>query len=278
MPQKRKTIGLALGGGFTRGLIHVGVIKALVKNNIPIDFMAGTSVGALVGAHYSVYENIEELEEKAIKSKSHAFYSFLDPSFNGGIIKGKRLEKLLTDWIGKKNFSNTAIPLTVIATDINTGEEVDIVKGDLVSAIMASSAIPILYKPVKRDRKVLVDGGLSNPVPDNIVKKMGADIVISVCLDNYNYSKIYKGSKLNIINVASRAFNIIWRNLSRSSMKNSDFIIEPKTDLVGFYSFKGYFMDKIDQKFINLGQKEAEKIIPAIKKLLGIDTGKAIIN
>jgi NTE family protein len=143
---------------------------------------------------------------------------------------------------------------------------------------MASSAIPILYKPVKRDRKVLVDGGLSNPVPDNIVKKMGADIVISVCLDNYNYSKIYKGSKLNIINVASRAFNIIWRNLSRSSMKNSDFIIEPKTDLVGFYSFKGYFMDKIDQKFINLGQKEAEKIIPAIKKLLGIDTGKAIIN
>ncbi len=268
MAKKRKKVGLALGGGAMRGLIHVGVIKALRENNIPIDYIAGCSIGSWVGAHYAAYEDVEALEELLERKKFKALTSFVDITLRQGVIRGVVLEKLVQKTLGYKDFSDLSIPLAVVATDLSTGKEVDIKDGDLISAIRASMAIPVMYKPIEREGKLLIDGGICNPVPDNIVKKMGADIVISVSLDNYNYEKIFKGTKLTYANIASRAFSIIYKNLSLSCMNDSDFIIKPENDLVGFKGWKRFFLNKIDKKFIKLGYKDTMKIIPDIKKLL----------
>jgi len=268
MPKKRKKVGLALGGGAVRGLIHVGVIKALMENNIPIDYIAGCSIGAWVGAYFATYENIDIFEKEAARLKRATLFSFLEPTFPSGLVRGDALRKIVAKTVGHKKFSDLVIPLAIVATDINNGQEVDIHDGDLVSAIMGSMAVPIMYKPVRRNGKILVDGGLSNPVPDNIVKKMGADVVISVSLDNYDYAKIYKDTKMTLLNVASRSFSIIYRNLSFALMSDSDIVIKPKNDLVGMTGWKRFFMDKIDQKFINIGRKEAERAMPKIKELI----------
>ncbi|MFA6919147.1 MAG: patatin-like phospholipase family protein [Patescibacteria group bacterium] len=266
--KKKKKVGLALGSGAIRGLAHIGVLKVLVENEIPIDYIAGCSIGAWVGAHYCVYKDIEKLEKDATGSKMSKFFTFMEPSLSGGFVKGLRLHDMISQWLVGRSFANLSIPLTVIATDINTGEEVDIGSGDLTTAVRASMAIPILYRPVKMGSRYLVDGALSNPVPDNVVRRMGADVVIAVNLDNYKFSDVSGEKKNSIIGVASQAFNIMWRNMSILSMQSSDVIIKPETNLIGVASFKKFFINKIDQQVIQGGEDYANKVLPQIKKLI----------
>ena len=110
---------------------------------------------------------------------------FRSPILRGGLVKGNKVEKLLKNWLNNASFSETKIPLGIVTTDLITGETVVFTEGKLATAVRASMSIPTLFTPVKLNNKLLVDGGLSNPIPDDLVKKMGADIVISVNLDNY---------------------------------------------------------------------------------------------
>lgn len=262
---KRKTIGLALGSGAVRGFAHIGVIKTLVKHNIPIDYISGSSIGSWVGAYYSLYQDIEKLEEFTIGKRKEKFLSFLEPTLSGGIVKGERLQTMLDGWLGRASFSDLKIPLDTVATDLISGKQVIFNQGNLALAIRASMAVPGVFRPVKFGKMLLVDGGISNPVPDDLVKNMGADIVIAVNLDNRDNFK-YIEKRLDFAAVAVRTIEIMRQNLADYSIQYSDIIIKP--DLAKYSSWAKYFLSGQGRQIVSIGEKETEKIIPQLKKLI----------
>ncbi|MCK5027412.1 MAG: patatin-like phospholipase family protein, partial [Candidatus Pacebacteria bacterium] len=216
--KKQPKIGLALGSGGVKGLSHIGVIKALKANNIPIDHIAGSSIGALVGAFYAIGQDIDKLEEIALEATWKMGLSIFDPSLNGGFVKGNRLEKLIETWItNNPTFDDLNIPLTIIATDLLTGKEVDIKQGNIIKAVRASLSVPVVFQPIEYKNKLLADGGLSNPVPDSVVRAMGADIVIAVNLDNVYFDNGLDrdmNKNINLAKVPIRALNILRYHLA----------------------------------------------------------------
>ncbi len=265
---KRKKIGLALGSGGVRGLAHVGVIKTLLKHNIPIDYIAGTSIGAWVAAYYGLFEDVGKLEELSVYQRKAKFYSFLEPTLKGGIIKGKKIEELLSGWFKNKSFNQTKIPVSVIATDLITAEPVILTEGKLAPAVRASMAIPTLFKPVEYKKHILVDGGMCIPVPEKIVRKMGADIVISVNLDNYQNDGVVDIKDLNFKNTASRSLDIMRYYLAKYSINDSDVVITPSFPDIGFSSWKKYFTENYGPKLVEIGEIETVKALKKIKKIM----------
>ena len=180
--------GLALGGGSARGLAHVGVILTLEAYHIPIDIIAGTSIGSIIGSLYAIGATIQELEETALSIKKSKTLFMIDPTFpHSGLISGDRIEKMLNKFALKdKTFDDLDIPFAAVATEIESGAEVIITHGKLVDAVRASISIPGIFTPVKYQDYYLVDGGLVNPVPADVVQAMGADIIIAVNLSKIN--------------------------------------------------------------------------------------------
>jgi len=266
---ERKKVGLVLGSGGIRGLAHIGVIKKLLEHNIPIDYIAGSSIGAWIGAHYALFQDVKKLEEYTLAKKKEKIISFLEPTLGGGLIKGDKVEKLLAEWLDNASFSDTKIPLGIVATDLITGETIVFKEGKLAGAVRASLSVPTLFAPVKMGDKLLADGGLSNPVPDDVVRKMGADIVISVNLDNYIKNEEFLREKSQSMSgIAQRSLNILRHHLSGYSTLASDIIIEPYTPVMGIKSFRDYFSGNITSNLVQNGEEETEKIIEKIKALL----------
>ena len=180
--KKKPKIGLALGSGAARGFAHIGIIKALKEKNISIDMIAGSSMGALVGACYARNGEITNLEETVLKTDWKQLVRLADPNLAllfKGVIHGKKVKELLKTLIGDVSFGDLKIPLTVVTTDVNTGEEVVIKTGSVVDAVRASISIPAIFMPVKLNDKFLIDGGIVNPVPVSVIKNMGAAFVIA---------------------------------------------------------------------------------------------------
>ena len=175
-------IGLALGSGAARGLAHIGVLKVLKENNVPIDLLAGTSMGALVGACFARKGDIAGFEEMILKMDFKQLLQLTDPNLAlmfKGFIHGQKVKKLLKTIIGDVEFKDLKIPLVIVATDINTGEEIRIKEGSVVEAVRASISIPAVFMPVKFKSRFLMDGGIVNPIPVDVVKDMGANFVIA---------------------------------------------------------------------------------------------------
>ena len=193
--------GLALGGGSARGLAHVGVILALEAYDIPIDIIAGTSIGAVIGSLYASGATVKELEEVALSIKKSKTLFMIDPAFpRSGLISGDRIEKMLNKFALKdKTFDDLNIPFAAVATEIENGAEVIISQGKLIDAVRASISIPGIFTPVKYQDYYLVDGGLVNPVPANVAQMMGADIIIAVNLSKMNpYISTIEFNKENV--------------------------------------------------------------------------------
>lgn len=179
--REKPKIGLALGMGGARALAHIGVIKVLEEAGIKIDFIAGVSMGAMIGAGYAANLKIEEIESIALETDWKMLFSLVDLGFpTKGLIDGSKIEKFITSHIGDTKFSDTRIPFAIIATDVEKGERIIFNEGSITKAVRASLSIPVFFKPFKYDGKVLVDGGLTDPVPVKLVKKMGADFVIAI--------------------------------------------------------------------------------------------------
>ena len=183
---KKKGIkfGLALGSGSARGLAHVGVIQVLEAYGIPIDIIAGTSIGSVVGSLYATGASIDQLEEAALSMKKSTTLSLLDPALpHSGLISGNKIVEMLNDLALKdKTFDDLKIPFAAVATDVESGAEVILTQGKVVDAVRASISIPGIFTPVKYQDYYLVDGGVVDPVPVDVVQKMGADIIIAVSL------------------------------------------------------------------------------------------------
>ncbi|MEA2021437.1 MAG: patatin-like phospholipase family protein [Candidatus Caldatribacteriota bacterium] len=182
--KKGLKFGLALGSGSARGLAHVGVIQVLEAHNIPIDMIAGTSIGSVIGSLYASGASIEQLMEAALSMKKSKTLALLDPALpHSGFIKGHRAEEIIKAIALKdKTFDDLNMPFAAVATVIKNGAKAVINKGKVIDAVRASISIPGIFTPVKYQDYFLVDGGLVDPVPVDATKDLGADIVIAVSL------------------------------------------------------------------------------------------------
>jgi NTE family protein len=223
-PKERPRVGLALAGGFARGIAHIGVLRVLREAGIPIDCVAGTSVGALIGAGYCAGSSLENME-KVGSATSFADFGRWTPSWLG-LATNQRMEKYLTRFTSAKTFEELKTPLAIAATDINAGVSVYYSHGPLVPAIRASCAYPGLFLPIQHEGRTLVDGFLTAPVPVEGALLLGADIVIAVYLESGTVEQ-----PRTFTDILSRAFNILQRHSDLAWRTQADVIIEPDVKL-----------------------------------------------
>ena len=260
---RRLKIGLALGSGGARGIAHIGVLKILEKNNIPIDYIAGVSAGAFVGAYYSLNKEIAGFEKICLGLTKKKILSFIDPiNPKKALIAGNKIKQEIRRILENKDFNDLKIPLTIVATNLENGQEVRIKKGNLADAVRASIGIPGIFYPARLDDKWLVDGGLINATPVDVVKEMGADLVIAVDLTMGNETKFKDPA---IVGTLVQSFDIMRTELTRlkiQSVKNL-VLIQPivndrnEIDSLRFYDAK---------RFIKAGEDAAEKAMPEIRR------------
>lgn len=261
--QKRLKIGLALGSGGPRGLAHIGIIKILEKNNIPIDYIAGSSAGAIIGGIYAATKNIQQIEKFALDSSRQELLSlFFDPSIKYGIISGQKLENFIKKFIGTINFNQLKIPFAAVATNIETGKRVILDRGNVAKAIRISGSIPVVFQAIKKHRKILVDGGLSDPVPVDVVRKMGADFVIAVDLNSYFYNPL-KNSKIGFYKIINNTIGILMHNLSQKNIQNANFIVAAKTENIDWSTI--IFKTKRKEAIME-NEKLMQRLIPNLLK------------
>lgn len=191
---KRKKVGLALGGGSARGLSHIGILKVLDQQRILPDYIAGTSMGAVIGALYAAGYNGEQIEEIAETTNWKTIVDFTIPKY--GLIQGDFVEEKLRTLLHHKEFKDLRIPLRVVAYNINTREEVVFSSGNVAQALRASLSIPGIFSPLRIGTDAYIDGFITNPTPFAVVKEMGADIVIA--------ADLYAGEKKPPLEVARR--------------------------------------------------------------------------
>lgn len=231
MLAKTKTVGLALGGGGAKGLVHIGIIKALESAGISIDYIAGTSMGALVGGVYAATKDIATLENMVSEIKRDDVFPLLEllKKKDGSFFRGETLTERLRKSLGNIEIQNCLIPFAAVATDEGRGEEVIIKKGNLVDAIRASIALPIIFAPVEFEGKMLVDGGLSNPVPANVVKEMGADYVIAVDVSSRQLIPDSSVKEIkDFYSILDRTISVIEYQLAKKNLlKNADIVLRP---------------------------------------------------
>ena len=286
MASKKIKIGLVLGGGGARGLGHIGVLKALKIHSIPIHMVAGTSIGAVIGAMYAAtldphwIENKfkEFIESEAYKKIGlHRLVPTSQPNISIfqmaatymknqiiinlanerlGILKQERLSEIIDFMLPVKTFEELKIPFSCLAVDLNSGEDVVFNSGNLIEAIVASSAIPGYIPPIEKDGMLLTDGAVSCPVPVKTVRKMGADFRISVDVGLNHFKPL---ENPNLLQVLGRAEQITSTRLGEVKSEKADITIRPDTMNVFWAEF-----DKIDQ-LIKLGAEETEKQFWQIK-------------
>lgn len=267
-------VGLALGSGAARGLAHIGVLKVLKEASIPINMIAGTSMGAMVGACFAKDGDIAALEALALKMHWRQLARLLDPKLNilkKGLVHGKRIEDMLRSLLGDIKFKDLKIPLKVVATDINTGEQVVIEEGSVIEAVRASISIPGVFAPVRLNCRYLVDGGLTNPVPVDIVADMGAQFIIAVnVLVEPPKSKVSCLSPEgnvpqapNILNTLIQSLYIMEYEVNKPKIVKADVVINPDVSKIEAFEF---FKKDVA---IQAGYVAAQNALPVLLRLLG---------
>ncbi|MFZ3068860.1 MAG: patatin-like phospholipase family protein [Microgenomates group bacterium] len=263
--KKKKKVGLVLGSGGARGLAHIGVIKTLLKNKVPIDFIVGSSSGALVGGLFASWGRVDDLEEmvRGVTYKDLAKV-LVDPTWGGGLIKGEKTLEFLKKLFNGEKIEDLKIPFAAVATDMGTAETVIFSKGGLAEAIRASVSVPLVYSPVLTEGRLLVDGGVSSPVPVEVAKNMGAEIIIAVNLDGVYFSgKNYRrGFSSSTIDILKNSYFALRYNLAKKEVRGADVVIEPVMEYIEDFDFiRG-------KEAIEIGEKATEKVMGRIKKLL----------
>lgn len=257
-------IGLALGGGFARGIAHIGVIKVLEEENIPIQSVAGTSVGALIGAAYCSGLCCDELYDIAMQVRFKHFASWTLSRY--GFASNQRMIGFLNRILKVKTFEELRIPLAVTATDFSNGDAVVFRSGPLVDPVRASCAYPGMFLPVKIDGRLLIDGMLAHPVPSVPLREMGASRVLAVHL---------KGNWINgdgprhLFDVIGQCFAIAQEKTSDRWKQAADLVIEP--DVTGFK----YDDFERTAELIRMGEVVARAAIPELRKWID---GKTAAN
>jgi NTE family protein len=250
-------IGLALGGGFARGIAHIGVLKILEEEEIPIRIVAGTSVGALIGAAYCSGLSIEELENVARSVRFTTFARWTVSRY--GFASNDRMVSFLNRILKVKTFEELRIPLGVTATDFNSGEGVVFHSGSIVDPVRASCAYPGMFLPVNIRGRWLVDGMLSHPVPSSPLREMGADRVLAVHLKG-QWTK--DGAPRHLFDVIGQSFAIAQDMMRHLWLGAADLVVEP--DVAGF----GYDDFRRSDELIRSGEIAMRRAMPEVRKWL----------
>ena len=264
-PKKLKT-GIVFSGGGVRGFSYIGVMRALKEAGIEFDMVAGTSIGSLMGALYALDMPIEEMEQYALKVKQSDFTSskiMFVPS------KTERFEKMLDEILQDNTFETLKKPLCVVAVDLKTGKEVHITSGNLKKAIAGSCAVPGVFTPVELDDKILVDGLLTNNIPADALREMGADIVVSL---DINPTRGYGTDSTKTIDVLKASLRILMVSNAVNGYVHSDYII--KIDLSEFSQLK--ISNTLE--LMKRGYVATKKVIPDLQQVLNRKTANQNIK
>src|SRR5882762_5254721 len=248
-------IGVALGGGFARGMAHIGVLKVLEEEGIPIRFVAGTSVGALIGAAYCSGLPLEDLEKVAHSCRFTTFARWTVSRY--GFASNDRMVAFLTRTLRVKTFEELRIPLGVTATDFNTGEGVVFHSGSIIDPVRASCAYPGMFLPVEIRGRYLVDGMLSHPVPTRPLREMGAERVLAVHLRG---TWANGGPPRHLFDVIGQSFAIAQDSMASLWRSAADIVIEP--DVAGF----GYDDFKRADELIHVGEVAMREALPVVRQ------------
>jgi NTE family protein len=253
-PASQPKVGIALGGGFARGLAHIGVLKVLEQEQIPVDFVAGTSVGSVIGAGYASGLSAKELEEIAglVRFKDFSRWTFS----RFGLFSNDKMAVFLGKILRCKTFEDLKIPLAIAATDVITGEPAVFTKGDLVLPVRASCAYPGMFLPVNIDGRLLVDGLLGHAVPAAPLREMGAERVISVHLAAHWLKP--RGPR-HVFDVIGQCFSIAQDRMCGPWKAASDVVLEPEIGEFGYDDFVRA------PELIRAGEAAARIALPVIK-------------
>jgi len=291
---KKKRIGLALGGGGARGLAHIGVLRLLEREGIPIDLIVGTSMGALVGGAYAsgispvelqkkveLYLNSTEFTSSAMKAfeAAHAkgelgltrkiqvylrnYFYLIQAMFKPGILSNEDFQTTINYFIPDIQIEETQIPFRAVATDLVSGGQITFSHGPLRQAVMASCAVPGAIAPIKEGERLLSDGGITCLVPSSVARQEGADIVISVAVDRC----ISPEELRTAVDIYQRVSEIMGERLKNYELADADVVILPQVGDLHWSSFS-QAMNLIDE-----GEKAAREklddirnVMPGIKK------------
>ena len=264
-PRPPPKIGLALGGGAARGFAHVGVIQVLEEAGIKPTLVVGTSAGSLVAALYASGRNGQQLQSVAINMEEAAFADWTLPIFSRGVLRGEALARYVNAQVSHKLIENMALPLGIVATDLQSGQGVLFRRGDTGTAVRASSAVPAVFLPVRIGTHEYVDGGLVSPVPVRYAREMGAEFVIAV-----DISSAPEGNpSADTLQILLQTFAIMGKSINSFELKDADMVVRPS--LVGMGS--GDFAGK--QRAINAGRAAMQALLPQLKAALEARTAAA---
>ena len=279
--QARPKIGLALGGGGTRGAAHVGVLRVLVREHIPIDFVAGTSIGAIIGGLYCAGVPVDQIEEMLLGRRMlHAFRTvplpvrvaaipvFIIPHIFGyhpydGLYRGNKFRNYLDNSVpdSHRNIEDLSTPFVAVASNLLDATPVSISKGNLGAALQASSAIPFLRRAVPIGDGLFVDGGIEANLPVEQARAMGANIVIAVNVDEFVHRPDPIKNFRHILSVPPRVVSMLLAKIDEDAVKEADIVIHPDVDGITLLSSS----DADGRRAIAEGEKAAEAALPAIR-------------
>ncbi|MGB5867218.1 MAG: patatin-like phospholipase family protein [Arcobacteraceae bacterium] len=244
-----KKIALCLGGGGVLGAYHIGVLKAVEELNIKIDFIAGTSIGSIIGALYAAGKSAQQIEEIALHIKWKDFYNLSICKL--GLLSNEKIGNLITKETNSKKFKDLIIPFGVVATDISKGEKVILKKGNLQKAVMASSCVPGVFIPVEIQGKLLVDGGIVENVPISVAQEFEAEYIIAVDLNSkHSYTR-----PKNAIEVLFNSFEFLSNQATSLRLNEANLVLEPNLEKFNSINTKQI------KELINKGYKESLKIL-----------------
>jgi NTE family protein len=251
-------VALVLGGGAARGFAHVGVIRLLEQEKIPINMIVGTSVGSLIGALYASDPNSFNLEWLSFSIEKDDIFDYSVIYSKMGPVQGDRLEKFIQTKVKAKTMEQMKIPFYAVATDLNAGNTWVFEKGSVAKAVRASCSIPGIFQPLEMGGRMYVDGGVTDNLPVDVARARGADIIIAV-----NIQKNIRNPHINsLVDVILQSIDIMGRELVIHKSRGYDVLIEPN---VGDVSMTDFTQKK---KLMDAGIQAAKQALPKIRKLI----------
>ena len=252
-------LGLALGGGAARGFAHIGVIQVLEEHGIKPDLVVGTSAGSLVASIYAIGKDGKMLQKIAEDMDEASITDWTLPFFNrGGVLRGDAYAKYVAVQVESKLIEQAAIPLGIVATDLKTGHGILFRRGDITTAVRASSAVPGVFPPVKIGAAEYVDGGLVSPVPVRFARQMGATVVIAV-----DISAAPEGEAADtVLQILLKTFSIMAKSINEFEIKSADVQVRPSLVGVGSSDFAA------KKRSIDAGRAAMLAELPKLKALL----------
>jgi len=256
--KKPPKIGLVLGGGAARGFAHIGVIQVLEEAGIKPNLVVGTSAGSLVAALYASGKNGTQLQKVAETMEEATFADWTLPIFSRGLLRGEALGRYVSLQVNGRVIESTPMPLGIVATDLNSGQGMLFQRGDIATAVRASSAVPAIFQPVKISGRDYVDGGLVSPVPVRYARQMGAELVIAV-----DISSLPEGNAASdTLQVLMQTFTIMIKSINNFELREADLVVRPALAGVASSDFSAR------RRSIEAGRAAMLALLPQLKLAL----------